>query len=132
MATKKSKLISTSLLMMMLSISVFVCIVSEDASAAEDAEGYSHLEAEYTENLESFLSIDKVVVVTLRIKGIGGGKAEDLPPDILEKMPRKPLDVVLVLDKSGSIESTQSYLDKRLSFHKHKRFSVQVRQPKTL
>ena len=130
MATKRSKLICTSLLMM-LSISVFVCIVSEDASAAEAAEGYPHLEAEYTENLESILSIDKVVVVTLRIKGIRG-KAEDLPPDILEKMPRKPLDVVLVLDKSGSIESTQSYLDKRLSFHKHKRFSVQVRQPKTL
>jgi len=76
MATKRSKLISTSLLRM-LSISVFVCIVSEDASAAEAAEGYSHLEAEYTENIEGILSIDKVVVVTLRIKGIGG-MAEDL------------------------------------------------------
>jgi Mg-chelatase subunit ChlD len=89
----------------MLSISLFVGIVSEDASAAEAVEGYPHLEVEYTVNPESISSIDDEVVVTLRIKGIGG-KVEDLPPDILEEMPRKPLDVVLVLDKSGSMEST--------------------------
>jgi Mg-chelatase subunit ChlD len=90
---------------MMLSMSLFVGIVSEDATAAGAAAGYPHLEAEYTVNPESISSIDDEVVVTLRIKGIGG-KVEDLPPDILENMPRKPLDVVLVLDKSGSMEST--------------------------
>lgn len=71
----------------------------------EVAKGYPHLEAEYTVNPESISSIDDEVVVALRIKGIGG-KAEDLPLDILEKLPRKPLDVVLVLDRSGSMEST--------------------------
>jgi hypothetical protein len=104
LVTDRAKLISISLLIM-LSISLFVGIVSEDATAAEAAAGYPHLEAEYTVNPESISSIDDEVVVTLRIKGIGG-KVEDLPLDILEKLPRKPLDVVLVLDKSGSMEST--------------------------
>jgi Mg-chelatase subunit ChlD len=89
----------------MLSIFLFVGIVSEDATAAGAVEGYPHLEVEYTVNPESISSIDDEVVVTLRIKGIGG-KVEDIPLDILEEMPRKPLDVVLVLDKSGSMEST--------------------------
>ena len=71
----------------------------------EPAKGYPHLEAGYTVNPESISSIDEAVVVALKIKGIGG-KVEDLPPDILEKLPRKPLDVVLVIDKSGSMDST--------------------------
>lgn len=104
MATKRAKLIGISLLIIF-SVSTFGGIVSEDVSAAEVAKGYPHLEAGYTVNPESVSSIDEVVVVTLKIKGIGG-KVEDLPPDILEKLPRKPLDIVLVIDKSGSMEST--------------------------
>lgn len=99
-----TKLISIWLLIM-LSVSTFGGIVSEAVSAAEVAKGYPHLETEYSVNPESVSSINEAVVVTLKIKGIGG-KVEDLPPDILKKLPRKPLDVVLVLDKSGSMDST--------------------------
>ena len=86
LVTDRAKLISISLLIM-LSITLFVGIVSEDASAAEPAKGYPHLEVKYTVNPEIISSIDEAVVVTLKIKGIGG-KVEDLPPDILEKLLR--------------------------------------------
>ena len=80
MTTKRTKLISISLLIM-LSVSMLGGIVSEDVCAAEVAKGYPHLEAEYSVNPESGSSIDEPVVVTLKIKGIGG-KVEDLPPDV--------------------------------------------------
>ena len=87
MTTKRAKLIGISLLIM-LSVSMFGGIVSEDVSAAGIAKGYPHLEAEYTVNPESISSIDEAVVVTLKIKGIGG-KVEDLLPRIFfGRLPR--------------------------------------------
>ena len=87
MTTKRAKLIGISLLIM-LSVSMFGSIVSEDVSAAGIAKGYPHLEAEYTVNPESISSIDEAVVVTLKIKGIGG-KVEDLLPRIFfGRLPR--------------------------------------------
>ena len=64
MTTERTKLIGISLLIM-LSVSMFGGIVSEDVSAAGIAKGYPHLEAEYTVNPGSISSIDEAVVVTL-------------------------------------------------------------------
>ena len=85
-ATKRTKPISISLLIM-LSVSTFGGIVSEDVSAAEPAKGYPDLEAEYTVNPESISSIDAAVVATLKLKCIGG-KVEDIPSDIFWMLPR--------------------------------------------
>ena len=51
---------------------------------------------------QSVSSIDQTVTIEITLTG-QGGRVEDLPAAVLARLPRIPLQVVLVLDKSGSM-----------------------------
>jgi len=68
-------------------------------------QGYPHLEATVEIDPASIQSSDQEISVTINIDGVGG-RIEDLPLGIRESLPRKPLDVVLIIDVSGSMDET--------------------------
>lgn len=75
---------------------------------AGGTENYPHIEVNVYKDLEIIESKDDTVTITIEIEG-KGGRVEDLPKEIIERLPRKPIDVVLVIDKSGSMEATDYY-----------------------
>lgn len=78
--------------------------ISITSNIGHKAATYPHLETEYKLSTNSVTKYSDTISIDYKIKGLGG-KFEELPEAIRNKMPRKPLDVVLVIDKSGSMEA---------------------------
>ena len=70
---------------------------------ADAQESAPHLAIEYTVSPEQVSSLFGELMVTITVSG-RGGRVGDLPLEVRDRLPRRPLEVVLVVDRSGSME----------------------------
>ena len=82
------------------------------ASGASAQDSAPHLSVNYQVSPGVVRGILEEVTVAITVSG-GGGRAGDLPLEVRERLPRRPLEVVLVLDRSGSMEISD-YLPTRI------------------
>ena len=83
------------------SILVFLMISSPMRAGAQA--GAPRLALEHEVSPEAVSSIFDELTVAITVSG-RGGRAGDLPLEVREGLPRRPLEAVLVLDRSGSME----------------------------
>ena len=92
----------TSLMRLILaSILVFLMMSGPMRAGAQD--GAPRLALEHEVSPGSVSSIYEELTVAITVSG-RGGRAGDLPLEVREGLPRRPLEAVLVLDRSGSME----------------------------
>ena len=76
-------------------------VAAPDVAGAQ--EGAPHLVIEYQVSPEQVSSLFDELTVAITVSG-RGGRVGDLPLEVRDRLPRRPLEVVLVVDRSGSME----------------------------
>ena len=99
-------------LMRVISVSILVVILLAGSTGASAQDSAPHLAVNYQVSPGVVRGILEEVTVAITVSG-GGGRAGDLPLEVRERLPRRPLEVVLVLDRSGSMEHSD-YLPTRI------------------
>ena len=90
-------------LMRLILASILVFLMMSGPMTAGAQDGAPRLTVEHEVSPESVSSIYEELTVAITVSG-RGGRAGDLPLEVREGLPRRPLEAVLVLDRSGSME----------------------------
>ena len=83
--------------------SILVFLMMSSPMRADAQDGAPRLAVEHEVSPESVSAIYEELTVAITVSG-RGGRAGDLPLEVREGLPRRPLEAVLVLDRSGSME----------------------------
>ena len=92
-----------SLLTRVMGVLVLLGLTVAAPDVADAQEGAPHLAIEYTVSPEQVSSLFDELTVAITVSG-RGGRVGDLPLEVRDRLPRRPLEVVLVVDRSGSME----------------------------
>ena len=92
-----------SLLTQVMGVLVLLGLTVAAPDVADAQEGAPHLAIEYTVSPEQVSSLFDQLTVAITVSG-RGGRVGDLPLEVRDRLPRRPLEVVLVVDRSGSME----------------------------
>ena len=92
-----------SLLTRVMGVLVLLGLTVAAPDVADAQEGAPHLVIEYQVSPEQVSSLSDELTVAITVSG-RGGRVGDLPLEVRDRLPRRPLEVVLVVDRSGSME----------------------------
>ena len=90
-------------LMRLILASILVFLMMSGPMRADAQDGAPRLAVEHEVSPETVSAIYEELTVAITVSG-RGGRAGDLPLEVREGLPRRPLEAVLVLDRSGSME----------------------------